>query len=94
MSNTVFCRKYQQELPAMNHPPLPGAKGKEILATVSMDAWRAWIAHQTMLINEYRLSLMEPSARVFLMEELEKYLDNKEEKPAGFTEVTEVTEVK
>ncbi len=52
MSNTVFCRKYQQELPALPFPPLPGKQGQEIQATVSKKAWEEWQALQTRLINE------------------------------------------
>lgn len=87
MSNTVMCRKYKKELPALLNPPLPGAAGEKLMATVSMQAWREWITHQTMLINENRLSLMNASAREFLMEELEKFMDNEADKPQGFTEV-------
>jgi Fe-S cluster biosynthesis and repair protein YggX len=36
-------------------------------------AWQQWLAHQTMLINEYRLTPIEPQARKFLEEEMEKF---------------------
>ena len=74
MSNTVFCRKYQQELPALPFPPLPGKQGQEIQATVSKKAWEEWQALQTRLINEKHLSLMDPEARKYLIGEMDKFL--------------------
>ena len=40
---------------------------------VSKPAWRQWLAHQTMLINENRLKVTDPQARRFLEGEMEKY---------------------
>lgn len=75
MSNTVFCRKYQQELEALAKPPFPGPKGQEIMANISAKAWQEWTAHQTMLINEKQLSMMDPEARKFLQEQQDKFFD-------------------
>lgn len=74
MSRTVFCRKYKEELEGLARPPYPGAKGQDIFENVSKKAWEAWTAHQTLLINEKHLSLMDPSSRVFLQEEMEKFM--------------------
>lgn len=78
MSRTVFCKKYQQDLPALERAPFPGPKGQELLDTVSAKAWDEWQAHQTMLINERRLNAMEPGARAFLAEEREKFFNNED----------------
>nr|WP_299243711.1 oxidative damage protection protein [uncultured Halomonas sp.] len=78
MSQTVFCRKYQQELEALPFPPLPGEKGQEIQRTVSKQAWEEWQAHQTRLINEKHLNLLEPQTREYLMEQMERFLDNRD----------------
>lgn len=78
MTKMVLCRKYQQELEALNQPPMPGEKGQELLATVSKKAWQAWLEHQTRLINEKRLKVFEPSTRQYLLEQMEKFLDNDE----------------
>ncbi|MFD2192023.1 oxidative damage protection protein [Pistricoccus aurantiacus] len=78
MSQTVFCRKYQQELEALPFPPLPGQKGQEIQASVSKKAWEEWQALQTRLINEKHLSLLDPDTRIYLMEQMERFLDNRE----------------
>lgn len=74
MSRTVICRKFQQELPGLDAPPFPGPKGQEIFDHVSKQAWEAWKAHQTMLINEKHLSLADPQARKYLQEEMGKFL--------------------
>jgi len=74
MSRTVFCRKYNEELEGLERAPYPGPIGQEIFDNVSKKAWQAWTDHQTMLINEKHLSLMDPSSRKFLQEEMQKFL--------------------
>lgn len=87
MSRQVFCSKLQKEAPGLNTPPLPGPLGEKIYSQVSQEAWNAWLAHQTMLINEYRLSLISPEAKTFLKDEMNKFLFGEgSDKPAGFTE--------
>ncbi|WP_346796357.1 oxidative damage protection protein [Halomonas sp. Bachu 37] len=78
MTQTVFCRKYQKELEALPFPPLPGKKGMEIQATVSRKAWEDWQALQTRLINEKHLNMLEPNAREYLMEQMERYFANED----------------
>ena len=77
MGHTVFCRKYQQALPGLTHPPLPGPKGQELLNTVSQRAWQEWQQLQTQLINEKHLSLVKPEARRYLLEQMEAFFDNR-----------------
>ncbi len=74
MSRTVFCRKYKEELPALPLPPFPGAKGEDILNNVSQKAWQEWMQHQTLLINEKRLNMMDQTARAYLQEQMDKFL--------------------
>lgn len=74
MSRTVFCRKYQQEMEGLDKPPFPGAKGQELFASVSKQAWQEWIAHQTMLINEKKLNMMNAEHRALLQTEMVSYL--------------------
>lgn len=84
----IHCKKYNQELDAIPFQPLPGELGKKIQAEISAQAWQAWLAHQTILINEYRLNLIEPKAKEFLKEEMQKFLfEGKEDKPEQFNEV-------
>lgn len=70
---TVHCVKLGKEAEGLDRPPYPGPLGQRIFESVSKEAWRAWIEHQTRLINEYRLALAEPGARKFLAEEMEKF---------------------
>ena len=73
MSRTVHCAKLGTESEGLDRPPLPGALGQRIYEQISKQAWQDWIAHQTRLINEYRLVLAEAKSRKFLMEEMERY---------------------
>ena len=74
MARTVFCRKNQQELEGLAAPPLPGPKGLDIFENVSKKAWQEWLSHQTLLINEKQLNLMDLTARAYLGEQMAKFL--------------------
>ena len=78
MARNVLCRRYKRELEGLDRPPLPGAKGQEIFDSVSKKAWSEWLGHQTMLINEKHLSLLDPDRRKYLMGEMEKFLSGEE----------------
>ena len=78
MSRMVLCRKYKQELPGLERPPYPGPKGEEIFRDVSKKAWDEWQAHQTMLINERRLNMMDAEDRRFLQAEMDKFLSGED----------------
>ena len=85
----VNCRKYGKPLPGLTEPPMPTDTGQEIYEHVSAQAWSEWQELQTMLINEHHLSLLEPSARNFLSQQMEKFLSNGDfEKPEGYTPVS------
>jgi len=85
MSTTVFCKKFQKDLPAMTVPPMPGPKGIELMETVSQEAWESWKSHQTTLINEKHLDLSQADARSWLLEQMEKFFNNEEvEQASGF----------
>ncbi|HUW98193.1 MAG TPA: oxidative damage protection protein [Acidiferrobacter sp.] len=73
MSRTVVCVKLKKEAAGLDYPTYPGDLGKRIYENVSKEAWAQWLAHQTMLINEYRLSPLDPKARQFLEKEMEGY---------------------
>jgi Fe-S cluster biosynthesis and repair protein YggX len=73
MPRTVHCIKLKVDAEGLDRPPYPGPLGQRIFDNVSKQAWREWIEHQTRLINEYKLALIDPSARKFLAEEMEKY---------------------
>ncbi|MGE0482514.1 MAG: oxidative damage protection protein [Gammaproteobacteria bacterium] len=73
MTRTVHCVKLDREAEGLKMPPYPGTLGQRIFEHVSRDAWQEWLRHQTMLINEYRLTPIEPKDRAFLEQEMEKY---------------------
>lgn len=73
MARTVNCVILGREAEGLDWAPYPGALGQRIFDNVSKEAWQRWLAHQTMLINEYRLTPFEPEARKFLEAEMEKY---------------------
>ena len=85
MTKTIFCRKLSKEAEAMEFAPLPGEMGEKILNNISAEAWEMWLGHQTMLINEYRLNLIDQKSRDFLREEMDKFLfGTGSDKPAGY----------
>lgn len=73
MSRMVFCRKLKQELPGLARAPFPGVKGEDILQNISQQAWDEWQTHQTMIINERHLNMMDADDRKFVMQEMEKF---------------------
>ncbi len=85
MTKEVFCIKYHLNLPAMESAPFPNEKGEYILENVSHQAWAEWLKHQTMLINEKHLSMVNKEDRDYLTEQMDKFLNNKDfDKPAGY----------
>lgn len=74
MPRMIQCVFLKREAEGLERVPYPGELGKRIYANISAEAWQQWVRHQTMLLNEYRLSPIEPKARKFLVEEMEKFL--------------------
>ncbi len=82
---TVQCVKLQREAEGLEFAPWPGELGKRVYQHVSKQAWQEWLAHQTMLINENRLSPLDPKTRSFIAGEMEKFLFGAgADKPAGY----------
>lgn len=85
MTRTVTCIKLGKEAEGLAAPPYPGELGKRIFENVSKQAWGEWLKHQTMLLNENRLSPMNPEHRKFLAAEMEKFFfGGGSEKPPGY----------
>lgn len=85
MSRLVQCVKLGREAEGLERQPYPGELGKRVFEHVSKAAWADWLRHQTMLINENRLSPMDPKARRFLEEQMERYFFGEgAEMPAGY----------
>ena len=74
MPETVFCAKLKKQGPGLSFAPYPGELGQRILDNISQEAWDQWLARQTMLINENRLSPRDRDARAFLAAEMEAFL--------------------
>ncbi len=73
MTRMVECIKLKQQAEGLEHPPYPGELGEKIYQQVSKQAWQLWLKHQTMLINEYRLTPIDPKHRKLLEQEMEKF---------------------
>lgn len=85
MARMVNCVVLKREAPGLTYMPYPGELGKRIYENVSQEGWARWVAHQTTLLNEYRLTPIEPKARKFLQEEMEKFLfGTGSDKPVDF----------
>jgi len=85
MTRTVQCVKLGITAEGLDEPPFPGPKGQEIFDKVSKQAWKEWLAKQTMLINEGKLASFDAKARAYLAEERTKFLfEGNTEMPEGY----------
>lgn len=90
MARMVNCIKLGKEAEGLDRPTYPGKLGQRIFDNVSKEAWQQWMQHQTILINEHRLSVIDPKAREFLETEMEKFFFGEgSETPEGFTPPTQ-----
>lgn len=78
MSRIIFCKKHQKELEGLEKAPMPGSIGEDIYNNISKQAWNEWVAHQTRLINEKHLNMMDKEARKFLGEQRELFFNNQD----------------
>ncbi len=86
MTRMVQCVKLGKEAEGLDYVTYPGELGKRIYDNVSKEAWQMWLGHQTILINENRLSPIEPRARQFLEQEMEKFFFGEgSEMPEAYT---------
>jgi Fe-S cluster biosynthesis and repair protein YggX len=89
MTKKILCKKLNEELPALQLPPMPGPKGLELMESVSEKAWDQWRSHQTTLINEKHLDMSEVKDREWLLIQMDKFFNNEDyEKPLGFKSLT------
>ncbi|HSN16407.1 MAG TPA: oxidative damage protection protein [Anaeromyxobacteraceae bacterium] len=73
MARMVKCRKLGKELPGMSFKPFPNELGQRIFDEISQDAWKLWLEHFKMIMNEYRLSPADPRTSQILFEQAEKF---------------------
>jgi Fe-S cluster biosynthesis and repair protein YggX len=74
MTRMVKCLKLGVEAEGLDTPPFPGVNGQRIFDHISKQAWKDWLAMQTMIINERRLASFDPASKKILEEEREKFL--------------------
>lgn len=85
MTRMVNCVLLKKEAPGLDRPTYPGELGKRVFENVSKEAWQMWVKHQTMLMNEYRLTPIEPAHRKRLEFEMEKFFfGGGSDKPADY----------
>jgi len=63
MSRTIFCTYLQRDAEGQDFQLYPGELGKRIYNEISKEAWALWQTKQTMLINERKMSMMNPSKK-------------------------------
>ena len=73
MGEMVNCVVLKKEAEGLDKAPYPGELGQRILENASKEAWAMWMKQQTMLMNENKLSPIDPKHRQFLLEEMEKF---------------------
>ncbi|MFB6261215.1 MAG: oxidative damage protection protein [Thiohalorhabdaceae bacterium] len=85
MARTVYCVKLGKEAEGLDAPPFPTELGQRIYNNVSKEAWQQWLAHQTMLVNEMRLNMMDPQAQKYLQQQMEEFFFGEgAETPEGY----------
>ncbi len=81
MARTVHCVKLGKDLEGLDKPPIKGELGQRVFENVSKEAWKLWVSHSTMIVNEYRLELGTPEANRVWLSELEKFFFGEGTKP-------------
>ena len=86
MARMVNCIKLGKEAEGLDRPTYPGELGQKIFDSISKEAWQLWLKQQTMLINENRLSLVNPEHRALLEKEMESFFfGSGSSAPEGYT---------
>lgn len=88
MSRMVQCVKLGKELPGLDRPPIPGELGKRVFNEVSKDAWKMFEDHFKMVMNEYRLNLMDPRTDEIFRQQIVEFLFSGKavQKPEGYVD--------
>jgi Fe-S cluster biosynthesis and repair protein YggX len=69
----VHCVKFDKELPGLDRVPWRGELGKRVYENVSKDAWKLWVEHSKMVMNEYRLNPLDPNSQKVMEEQMEQF---------------------
>ncbi len=73
VTRTVFCVKFQREMPGLDEPPFDNELGQRIYENVSRDAWAMWMEQCKMILNEYRLNPANRQDQEFIVQQMEQY---------------------
>ena len=73
MPRMVKCVKLQKELPGLEYRPFNNELGQRIYDNVSQEAWKMWLEHFKMIMNEYRLAGGSEQANQILFDQADKY---------------------
>ncbi len=85
-ARTVKCAKLGRELPGIDETTPEGQNAlkyakmiggpqfaQRVHENISMDAWKQWLDHQVMVVNEYRLDPMSDEASPILHKHMEAF---------------------
>jgi Fe-S cluster biosynthesis and repair protein YggX len=84
-ARVVKCVKFGKEMPGLDRVPWRGELGKRVFENVSKDAWKLWIEHSKMVMNEYRLNPLDPNSQKIMEEQMEQFFFGEGSKlPEGY----------
>ncbi|HEY7529453.1 MAG TPA: Fe(2+)-trafficking protein [Gemmatimonadota bacterium] len=86
----MTCARCGRTAEALPFPPYPDELGALIQRRICPACWSECLRRQTMVINEYRLDLLDPQAQEILTQDAIEFLGLQAE--AGGTEATGGTE--
>jgi len=69
----VKCVKFGKEMPGLDRIPWKGELGKRVYENVSKEAWKMWIEHSKMIMNEFRLNPLDPNSQKVMEEQMEQF---------------------
>jgi Fe-S cluster biosynthesis and repair protein YggX len=72
-AHMVKCVKFGKEMEGLDRVPWKGDLGKRVYESVSKEAWKLWIEHSKMLMNEYRLNPLDPQSQRVMEEQMEQF---------------------
>jgi Fe-S cluster biosynthesis and repair protein YggX len=69
----VKCVKFGREMPGLDRVPWKGELGQRVYDNVSKEAWKLWVEHSKMLMNEFRLNPLDPNSQKVMGEQMEMF---------------------
>jgi Fe-S cluster biosynthesis and repair protein YggX len=69
----VHCIKLGKDLPGLTKPPIMGEVGQKVYDNVSKEAFKMFLEHFKMVVNEYRLDLSSPSTDKIFEDQMQDY---------------------